>query len=254
MKDCFLRAFQVRRGDAVSIVGSGGKVTLMYRFAHEALQLGYTVVTTASTHIHPPNARQSNGLVVAAETPGWLSDLPDTLASRRHVTIVRERPRPDKLRGLDADGLDQLRSACPTDLMLIKADGARTRAFKAPGNHEPAVPSWATHCVIVAGLQSVGLPLNEKHVHRIERVMALTVLQPDEPITPEAIGRVVSHPDAYIRSIPHDTRISVYLGWCSDEERRRNAEEIAEHVDMRYISQVFCGAIEKDGATLIQLR
>lgn len=254
MNDCFLSAFQVRRGDAVSIVGSGGKVTLMYRFSHEALELGYTVVTTASTHIHPPNARQSHGLIVADETPDWLSDLPGTLASRRHVTIVGERPRPDKLRGLDADVLDRLRSVCPIDLMLVKADGARTRAFKAPGDHEPAVPSWTTHCVIVAGLQSVGLPLNEKHVHRIERVMALTALQPDEPLTPEAIGGVVSHPEAYIRSIPDGARISVYLGWCSDEERRRNAEKIADHVDMRHISQVFCGAIEKDGATLVQLR
>ena len=238
----------------VSIVGSGGKVTLMYRFAHEALDLGYTVISTASTHIHPPNARQSGGLIVASETPDWLSSLPDTLASRRHMTIVVARPRPDKLRGLPMESLDQLRSECATDLMLIKADGARTRAFKAPGDHEPVVPSWATHCVIVVGLQSVGLPLNENHVHRPELVTALSGLRADEPLTPQAIARVVSHPDAYIRALPSGIRVALYLGWCSDEKRRQDAEAIAGYVDMRHISQIFCGAIEKDGATLIQLR
>ena len=226
----------------------------MYRFAGEAVGLDYTVLTTASTHIHPPNARQSEGLVVASETPDWLSSLPDLLLARGHITVVGARPRPDKLRGLSLEFLDQMRSECATDLLLIKSDGARTKSFKAPGQHEPVVPKWATHCIIVAGLQSIGLPLTEKLVHRTERVTEFSGLMPDAPVTPEAIARVVSHPEAYLRRIPKETQVSVYLGWCSDAERRAAAEEVAARMGMSRITGVFCGEIESDRATLSQLR
>ena len=250
----FLDTFEVFRGDSVSIVGSGGKVTLMYQLAKEAVALNYSVLTTASTHIHPPNAKQSAGLVVTSEEPDWLTDLPDTLAERGHMTVVGARPRPDKLRGLTIDALDELRTECPTDLLLIKSDGARTKVFKAPAEHEPVVPPWVTHCIIVAGLQSVGLTLTEENVHRSERVSELSGLKMKAKLTPAAIGTVVSHPEAYLRRIHEDINVSVYLGWCSDDERRQMAEEVAEHIDMTRISAVYCGAIDESDATLTLLR
>lgn len=254
MNHSFLDTFQIRRDDVVSVVGSGGKATLMYHLGHEALSRGYTVLTTSSTHLHPPTPRQSNGLIIISEEPDWTDTLPVLFSTRRHMTIVGSSPRPDKLRGLDLETLSKLRKVCPADLLLIKADGARTREFKAPGDHEPVVPSWTTHGVIVVGLNCVGLPLDEQYVHRPERVAALSGLRFGAPLTVEAIARVVSHPDSYTRTFPSGVRIILYLGWCSDPGRRQAAQAICDATDPRIIPQVCYGNIEEDEANISILR
>ncbi|MBI4553585.1 MAG: putative selenium-dependent hydroxylase accessory protein YqeC [Candidatus Latescibacteria bacterium] len=250
----FLDTFGIHRGDVVSVVGSGGKATLMYHLAAEGLGRGDTVMTTSSTHLHPPTSRQSNGMLVTAEDPDWSARLRERLTREPHLTIVGDRVRPDKMRGLDFGALDTLRAVCPAALLLIKADGARTRPFKAPGADEPVVPVWTTHCVIVVGLHSVGLPLDERFVHRPERVTALTGLRPGQPLTCEVIGRVVSHPQAYARKIPVATKTILYLGWCGDAHRRRLAEEICRSADPVIVPHVLCGNIEGERGSLAVLR
>lgn len=250
----FLDVFHIDRGDVISIVGSGGKATLMYHLAYEGTTRGYSVITTSSTHLHPPTSQQSNGLLITAEEPDWPARLRERLMTGHHLTVVGSRVRPDKMRGLDLDALSTLRAAYPADLLLIKADGARTRPFKAPGPYEPVMPSWTTHCVIVVGLHSVGLPLDVRFVHRPERVTALTGLSSGEPLTCEAIGRVVSHPQAYIREIPDTAKTILYLGWCRDAHRRRFAEEICRQTDPATIPRVLCGTIEHNRASLTVLR
>ena len=192
----------------MAIVGSGGKATLMYRLAGEAVDRGYAVITTSTTHLHPPTSKQTRGFYVTAETPDWPTLVPPVLKTRRHVTVLGARPRPDKLKGLDAEELEKLREVCAPDLLLMKADGARARMFKAPGDHEPVVPAGTTRGVVVATLRAVGIPLDERQVHRPERVGRLTGLGQDEPVTPEVIAGVVSHPEAYRRAFP-DGRTAV---------------------------------------------
>lgn len=50
-KPLFYNAFGLRRGDLLSLVGAGGKTTLMFRLAAEAKALGLRVLVTTSTRI-----------------------------------------------------------------------------------------------------------------------------------------------------------------------------------------------------------
>ena len=120
------------------------KATLMYRLAGEAVARGYAVITTSTTHLHPPTSKQTRGFIVTEEKPDWAAFLPGELKTRRHVTVLASRPRPDKLKGLNADELATLMEICEPDMLLMKADGARARLFKAPGDYEPVVPSGTT--------------------------------------------------------------------------------------------------------------
>lgn len=239
----FLDVFDIGAGDAVAIAGSGGKATLMYRLAREALERGMTVLTTSTTHLHPPTRRQSRGLFVTEEIPDWSEALSEVLRSRRHITVVGARPRPDKLQGVDTQTLTRLSEICRPDLVLIKADGARTRPFKAPGPEEPVVPDWVTRGIVVAGLHSVGLPVDDKHVHRPERVCALAGIDPGQPITEEAIARVVSDPSAYRRAFPAGCRVFLYLSRCDRTDRRASAEVIKKAVESNVYAQILCGNI-----------
>ncbi len=249
----FLDTLGIRRGDAVAIVGSGGKATLMYRLAGEAVDRGYAVITTSTTHLHPPTSKQTRGFYVTGETPDWPALVPPALKTRRHVTVLGARPRPDKLKGLDAEELEQLREVCAPELLLIKADGARARLFKAPGNHEPVVPAETTRGVVVASLKSVGIPLDERQVHRPELVAKLTGLGPDTPVTPEVIAGVVSHPDAYRRAFPDSVPLSLYLSCAGDEESLDLARRIVAAVPDSVFDGIYCGDIKGPKAVVLQL-
>ena len=249
----FLDTFGIGRGDAVAIVGSGGKATLMYRLAGEAVDRGYAVVTTSTTHLHPPTSRQTRGFYVTGETPDWPTLVPPELKTCRHVTVLGARPRPDKLKGLDAEELDRLRKVCSPDLLLIKADGARARLFKAPGDHEPVVPAGTTRGVIVASLRAVGITLDERQVHRPERVGRLTGLGEGEPVTPEVIAGVVSHPEAYRRAFPEKVPLSLYLPCAEDAESRALARRIVAAVPESLFDGIYCGDIQRSAAVITQL-
>ncbi|MYK97918.1 MAG: hypothetical protein F4014_03650, partial [Gemmatimonadetes bacterium] len=102
-KTPFLDTLGIRRGDAVAIVGSGGKATLMYRLAGEAVDRGDAVITTSTTHLHPPTSKQTRGFYVTSETPDWPALVPPELKTRRHVTVLGDRPRPARGMGLAAE-------------------------------------------------------------------------------------------------------------------------------------------------------
>ncbi len=249
----FLDTLCLGRGDAVAIVGSGGKATLMYRLAGEAVARGYAVITTSTTHLHPPTSKQTRGFIVTEEKPDWPAFLPGELKTRRHVTVLASRPRPDKLKGLNADELATLMEICEPDMLLMKADGARARLFKAPGDYEPVVPSGTTRGVVVASLRSVGIPLNDRQVHRPERVGRLTGLGQDEAVTPEVIAGVVSHPEAYLRAFPESVRLSLYLSCAGDVGGRELANRIVAAVPDTVFDGIFCGDIQRSKAEVTQL-
>ena len=249
----FLDALGIGRGDAVAIVGSGGKATLMYRLAGEGVERGYAVITTSTTHLHPPTSKQTRGFYVTDEMPDWAGIIPRELQSRRHVTVLGARPRPDKLKGLDTDELDTLTRVCAPDLLLMKADGARARLFKAPGDHEPVVPAGTTRGVVVASLKSVGLSLDERQVHRPERVTRLTGLGPGEPVTPEMIAAVASHPEAYRRAFPGSVPLSLYLSCAGDDESHALARRIADAVPERVFEGIYCGELFRSKAEVTRL-
>ena len=249
----FLDTLGICRGDTVAIVGSGGKATLMYRLAGEAVERGFAVITSSTTHLHPPTSKQTRGLYVTGETPDWTGIVPRELETRRHVTVLGARPRPDKLKGLDAEELAKLRRVCAPDLLLIKADGARARLFKAPGDHEPVVPEGTTRGVVVASLKSVGILLNERQVHRPERVGRLTGLGRDEPVTPGVIAAVASHPEAYRRAFPASVPLSLYLSCAGDEDSRALAGRILEAVPGSVFEGIYCGDIHRLEAVVTRL-
>lgn len=237
----------------MAIVGSGGKATLMYRLAGEAVERDYAVITTSTTHLHPPTSKQTRGFYVTSETPDWPALVPPELKTCRHVTVLGARPRPDKLKGLEAEELEKLREFCAPDLLLMKADGARARLFKAPGDHEPVVPAGTTRGVVVASLKSVGIRLNERQVHRPERVGRLTGLGQDEPVTPEVIAGVVSHPEAYRRAFPESVPLSLYLSCAGDGESMDLARRIVAAVPESVFYGIYCGDIQRSRAQVFRL-
>ena len=156
----------------VAIVGGGGKTTLLYRLGREAEQRGLRAVLAGTTRFTPAPAGRMPPLLTGTE-----SALPASVRAALHtdplIVATPRRESKGRLAPLSPETACALAAIDGLDLLVLEADGSKLRPFKAPAEHEPVVPPCATHVVAVVGADAVDAPLDERHVHRPERVRAI---------------------------------------------------------------------------------
>lgn len=186
----------------VALVGGGGKTTLM-RAAHaEALCRGWTVVAGTTTKVH---AHQ------AADLPGFL-----------HGGMVA-----DKLTGATDEAV--CAAAATHDLVVVEADGSRSKVVKAPANHEPVVPSCSTHVVAVIGADALDRVI-EDVAHRPMLVGAVCGCSPYGRLTVERAARLLTDPErGAAKGVPHSARFSVAITRIGPAQQRL-ADELTERL------------------------
>jgi molybdenum cofactor cytidylyltransferase len=137
--------------------------------------------------------------------------------------------------GLAPDQAAALREVPGVDFVLIEGDGARGLPLKAPGEHEPVVPSATSVLVAVAGASAFGRPIAAGAVHRPERIAALARLalsgaagdQDDGClVTPELVGRLLAYPDGGLKGRPAGARAVALINQC-DPAAPGGAERLA---------------------------
>ena len=117
----------------ISVVGAGGKTSLIFAWARELASAGKNVVITTTTHMYRPERMEEDGIRIV------VSDDPE---------------RPDKVSAPPAEVLDSLRDTA--DVVLIEADGSRRMPLKWPADREPVIPDYTDVTVCVAGLSALG--------------------------------------------------------------------------------------------------
>ncbi len=190
-------------GGIVSLVGAGGKTSLMYRLAHELAGSGRTVLTTTSTRIYPPAADQCALCILAPTAEGILERAARALKKHRHITAAAGRnPDSGKLSGLAPEEIDRLGSSRVFDWIIVEADGAAGRPLKAPAAHEPVIPSGSGWVVGMVDLQAVGNPLADQWVFRPEVFARITGLAPGAAITEESVAACLAHRSGVMKGKP----------------------------------------------------
>ncbi len=197
------RALRIERGSVVSLVGGGGKTTAMFRLAAELSSAGMRTVATSTTHINEEQAL----IPPAAIRPDRLDELSPCLDRHGQCLIIGAPDGKGRVGGVSKEFIAGLRLRPDVDAILIEADGSRSLPFKAPGEHEPVVSEWTTVLVPVAGMNAVGLPLDEEHVHRAAIAASLANEKPGAPVSPETIARVLAHPKGGAKHCPAAARL-----------------------------------------------
>lgn len=216
------RALDLGDRELVSFVGAGGKKTSMARLVEEAGER-HRVGYTTTTHMPPPESLP----VVVAEA-GTIADRiaatppPLAFASRR----VTDPARVDaKVKGFEPSVLDRLFADDLLDWIAVKADGARMREFKAPGDGEPAVPQASTLVVALVSAKIFDQPLSEEVVHRPERVAAIADVDIGSAITPSLVGTVLADPAGGLKAVPEEARVVPMINKADDEAERELARK-----------------------------
>lgn len=209
----------------VCAVGAGGKKSLLYALAERVDR----AVVTATVRI--PIFDEHVARVVVTDDPATAVHE----ATEWPLGVVPEREREDRYRGYEPERIASIADAAPS-AALVKADGARTRRLKAPGEHEPQIPDCADVVVPIASVRAVGEPLSEAVAHRPERVAAITDLAVGDEIRPEDVARVLAHPEGGMKDVPEGAAVIPLVNMADDAALVQTATEIAEgihdHVDV----------------------
>ncbi|MFB6125877.1 MAG: selenium cofactor biosynthesis protein YqeC [Halolamina sp.] len=213
-------ALDAREG-TTCVVGAGGKKTTLYALADRLDR----AVVTASVRI-PIFDREVADVTVTDDPVAAVAD-----ADREAwpLGLVPERERSDRYRGYDAETVGAV-GVAHDGPVLVKADGARTRDFKAPSDREPQLPAGADTVVPIASVAAVGEPLDEATVHHPERVAALTDLEAGEEITPTAVATVLAAADGGLKDVPSNATVVALLNKVDDAEREALARKVADRL------------------------
>lgn len=215
-----LSAFRVSAGDVVAFVGAGGKTTAMFRLANETAAAGGRVVTAATTRLWIAQTRLAP---VHAQSLSALRSALDRGAT--HVLLTGEFDlSQDKALGVSPDTICHLHSAISNLTILVEADGARALPFKAPAEHEPAIPPCATLVAPMIGIDAIGRPLAAEFVHRPEQVRRICA---GDTVTPEMAAAVLAHPLGGRKGVPSGARAIALINKVETEEQMRVAKQIA---------------------------
>lgn len=169
------RAFSLTPG-VVSVIGSGGKTTLLSVLARE---LPGPVILCTTTHMFP-----------FSEYPLLPGDDAGQVEAALEQFRVVCLGQPDERGKLTAPALPFSQLRALASWVLVEADGSKRLPLKAHAAYEPVIPPESGQTILVAGASGFGAPIRQT-VHRPEQFCALTGASPEEPATPELAARAI---------------------------------------------------------------
>ncbi|MEE8472066.1 MAG: selenium cofactor biosynthesis protein YqeC, partial [Dehalococcoidia bacterium] len=161
---------------------------------------------------------------------GLLARLPRCLGRHPLAAVGSALDSDGKVVGIDPDWVGPLRGLPGIGNIIIEADGAAGRPFKAPRSHEPVIPDQCDLVVPIVGIDAVGKVLGEEWVHRAERVAALASIDLGQPVTAEVVATVMLHPQGNIKGAPPGARVVPLINKVDDDNLLDRARELARRL------------------------
>lgn len=222
-----LDVFGLRGRRHVHLIGGGGKTTLMFAAAQALAAEGRAVVTTTTTRIAVPEPAQSDRLVLVAGEEPVVERVRAALAAGGHVTVAAPGREPGKVAGITLEQLHALVDSGVADHVLVEADGSAGRSLKAHARHEPVVSPRADLVVAVVGVDCLGAPMDDAHLHRAALLRERLGRPPDALVTPADVAEIVLRPDGYLARVPAACEVIVLLNKAAAQPARADAEALA---------------------------
>jgi len=215
-------------GDRVvaTLVGGGGKTSLLFALAREGVAAGRRVVTATTTKMLLPEPHPSSRLVVGNDERKLLADLDRALARTAHVTVGRTSEGA-KLGGVSTDFVGAIAAGNRADWILVEGDGAKHRHLKAPRPGEPVVPACTDLLVPVVGIDVVGRPFTAETVFRPEIVERITPYRRGETVTVAFVHDVLFHERGVCASAPPGARVLPFVSFVDGPRELARARELA---------------------------
>ncbi|HLA45599.1 MAG TPA: selenium cofactor biosynthesis protein YqeC, partial [Aggregatilineales bacterium] len=212
-------ALGVQRGEIIAFTGAGGKTSATMRLGAELRAEGWRILATTTTRIALeemqafPHALRFDKITSPVQL--------DEKLEKYGMVFLYERTWGGKAIGIPPERIADLADRVASDAIIIEADGARRFPLKAPFDHEPVIPPDTSLAVPVAGMDAVGMPLNEQAVYNLQKIIDRYGFLENTPIQPAWIAQIIRDETIGLQGIPEHTRIVPLLNKTGMTVRER---------------------------------
>jgi probable selenium-dependent hydroxylase accessory protein YqeC len=208
----FLFKYLHEKKHIVSLVGAGGKTTVMYQLAEHFASLGKKVLVSTTTHIFQPacNFAQNIAEVEALWQAG------------SYAVVGNVEAGTGKLTQLQTDVFETYSAIA--DLVLIEADGAKRLPCKAPAENEPVLLPASDTVIAVMGLDALHQPILEV-CFRLEKVQEVLAVTPEHCLTEEDAVKLLLSEQGAFKNVGQRNYFIV-LNKCDDKNKLDSALKI----------------------------
>ena len=220
-------AFSIRDREVISLVGAGGKTSLMFALGNELSAKRKGIVLTTTTKIREPAPSPSFALFLSeqiSELKRWVGK---NLGKYPYLIIARKKMDDGKLQGILPEWGEELLSLADISSIIIEADGAAGRSLKAPREGEPVLPNNTTLLVPVVGIDVLGHPLDEQYVFRSQIAARILNAAMGTIVTEEMITRLLAE---IIKNRPEKARVIPFINKVDVPGGLEKARKLARYL------------------------
>lgn len=236
MKASLCHTLKLQSSGVISIIGAGGKTRLMFALANGLADKGSSVLTTTTTKIYLPDNRHHSQETIVTDSVKTLVSKSKTLldSKKTHLSAGSATdPNRRKLIGFSPKDVDALSQKRLFNWIVVEADGAKHKSVKASDIHEPVIPFTTTHLILITGLDALGSPLDEDHVHRSAIFSKNTGLPLGAPLNETALIKALTMEIKKVKKIVPESLKILFLNKADTENDIRSGENIIKKISLR---------------------
>lgn len=202
----------IKQGEVISVVGSGGKTSFIYNLANE-LKEGKVLIST-TTKMFFPKENEIDYFFCLDEN--------DEVNIRKGRTFIAgKKVSENKISG-DVLGIKKYIS--DFDYILIESDGSKRKPLKGWNDTEPVILSETTKTIGIIPMHIIGEKISEENIHRIEIFNEVCKCKIGDEITPEIIAKIITSPKGLFKNSIGEKIL--FLNRIEDEKSRTVALEL----------------------------
>lgn len=209
------------KNSVISVVGAGGKTSLILYAAGLAKQTKRAAVVLTTTRMYQPDGKWYR--------EGQIDKIREDLEAGKVVWAGEPAEEERKIKGVSKAFWKEILKAAKESgaWVFVEADGAKHFPCKVPAAHEPVIPEETRLVIGVAGLDCLGRPLAEV-CFRPELAARLLGTSPEHIMTEEDLAAILTSPAGTKKGVFSGADYAILLNKCDLPGAGEKGEKVRE--------------------------
>ena len=233
--------FKINNKDIITIIGAGGKTSLMFS-ASSLLRNDYKVLVTTTTHIYIPDNNLYDKIIMLThfENENYNNILQN---NKNGVYVIGSHiVNNSKIKGLTFDMLDKITPYF--DVVIIEGDGSKEKSLKGWNDNEPVIYPKTTKTIGIVDISSIGIDINEENIHRVDKFLEIINDYSNNKVNIEHLEKLILNEKGLFKFSKGEKIL--FINKIEDINKRKNALNIIKDIkneNQSYIDKFIYGSI-----------
>lgn len=221
----------------IALVGAGGKTTLVNRLT-ELLRHQHKILVSSTTIFLKPNSTSFDFIDYYYDQEYDLSVIKD----KGIYMIGRGRTQEDLIMGVEKEDIEYLSGGF--DHTIIECDFSNGRPLKGFRDFEPVIPNTTDVTIGIIDIQSLGLLVNSKNIHNLDKYIELTGSAIGSLVTINHLAKIVDDENALFKNAV-GKRV-LFINKVEKELDQALALSLYEAIDLNRLDMIIEGSLIMD--------